>query len=87
MTNKNEKKAQFSRFLVKIIICHVCTHVCACLGLGIYKREQQFSLSHGWMTIKVLARKTRSMNERSLSFTDSFESCFPNYKTVSKAKK
>lgn len=63
MTNKNEKKAQFSRFLVKIIICHVCTHVCACLGLGVYKREQQFSLSHGWMTIKVLARRASYMNE------------------------
>ena len=86
MTNKNEKKAQFSRFLAKAeYVMHV--HVCACLGLCIYKREQQFNFSHGWMTIKVLARKTSYMNERSLSLTDSLGSCFPNYKTVSKAKK
>lgn len=85
MTNKSE--GPVFQVSGKIRICPARTHVCACLGLCVYKREQQFSLSHGWMTIKVLARKTSYMNERPLSLTGSFGSCFPNHKTVSKAKK
>lgn len=73
MTNKNEIKAKFSRFLIRnwnILYMFTHVHVCVC----VCTKGRPFNFRHGGMTVEVLTRRTMCLDGNSVRLTDKFDS-------------